>query len=390
MKRSLQVTGGVAVVAAGGMVWRGYEEDILSPFDGPAYEPWKTWKTDPMEGTMALVQMAILAASPHNTQPWRFKVTNERIEIYADRSRHLGDFDPYRREMQIGFGCAIENIVQSAPSQGLKAKVEILQGLLETGVKASGVDLIAVVKLFPSVKSQSDLYKAIPNRHTDRSAFDRTRDIPAAIVQKMQTMAEESGLKLHLFKEGKGRTKFDRVMMEATNQIVSDPSMVQASHDWIRTKNSTIQKYKDGPTLDSAGLPPVIKFVAKIFPDPSAKTGHEMWRDATASSHLATAPVTGFLSVANRYDKADNVVAGQVWQRLHLYATTVGVSMHPMNQPVEMVDREKQLGKTGTFEAQIQELVGDDHWQPTFAFRMGYREGRAPISPRKPVDEVLI
>ncbi|MBE7635520.1 hypothetical protein GUA87_01585 [Sneathiella sp. P13V-1] len=390
LKKGFLVSGGVAVVAAGGLVWRGLEEDIFSPFDGPAYEPWSTWKTDPMEGPLALVQMAILAASPHNTQPWRFKVTDNRIEIYADRARHLGDFDPYRREMQIGFGCAIENIVQSAPAHGLDAKLAIKQGTLDLGIKSNGSELIAVIDLVAAGKQVSDLFKAIPHRHTDRSPYDRSKAVPQKILQKMTEMAEGSGVDLKLFEEGESRTKFDQIMMAATNAIVSDMSMVQASHDWIRTTDAAIQKHKDGPTLDGAGLPAMIKYAAKIFPDPSAKTGHEMWRDATESSHLATAPVTGFLSVIDRYDKSDNVIAGQVWQRLHLLATTYGLSMHPMNQPVEMIDREKQLGKAPTFDRQISELLGSRDWQPTFAFRMGYRDGSAPISPRKPVREVLI
>ena len=36
-----------------------------------------------------LVEVAARAPSVHNTQPWRFAVTGDAIELYADASRQL-------------------------------------------------------------------------------------------------------------------------------------------------------------------------------------------------------------------------------------------------------------------------------------------------------------
>ena len=65
---------------------------------------------------LALVAAAILAANPHDTQPWLFRIADETIEVLADASRHLGAMDPYLREMHIGLGAAIENLT-SPPVQ---------------------------------------------------------------------------------------------------------------------------------------------------------------------------------------------------------------------------------------------------------------------------------
>jgi nitroreductase len=390
LKRGLQGLGGVAVLASGGLVWRAVAEDIFSPFDGPAYAPWQTWKSDATNGPMALVRMAILAANPHNTQPWRFHVTDNRIDLFADRQRHLGAFDSYRREMQIGLGCALENIAVSAPAHGLVTRIEMMDGQLTAKPETTGTELVARIHLTEAKHSQSELYRAIPHRHTDRSAYDRSRAIPDRLTAAMTAMAEKEGMALHLFEDGPERLAFDKIMMAATNAIVDDPAMVAVSHDWIRTSDRAVQEHRDGPTLDAVGLPPVITVLAKIFPDPDAKTGHEMWRDATRDKQLESTPVTGFLSVRNRYSKKDNLRAGRVWQRLHLLATTEGLSMQPMNQPVEMIDREDELNKPPLFRKAIAELIGGDSWQSTFSFRMGYREGKSPPSPRRPIEDRLI
>ena len=36
-----------------------------------------------------LIELAARAPSVHNTQPWRFTVTGQAIELYADASRQL-------------------------------------------------------------------------------------------------------------------------------------------------------------------------------------------------------------------------------------------------------------------------------------------------------------
>jgi hypothetical protein len=63
---------------------------------------------------LRLVQSAILAANPHNTQPWLFWVSDDAIDLYADIGRHLGTMDPSLREMHIGLGYPLNSVLPSA------------------------------------------------------------------------------------------------------------------------------------------------------------------------------------------------------------------------------------------------------------------------------------
>jgi hypothetical protein len=63
-RKFLKRTGsGVAIVVVGGTVLRAFSKGVFSSGHGPAYEPWKDWKTE-LEGagTLSLVASAILAA----------------------------------------------------------------------------------------------------------------------------------------------------------------------------------------------------------------------------------------------------------------------------------------------------------------------------------------
>lgn len=386
----LKAMGGIAVAISGGSVYRAVEEDIFSPFDGPAYEPWTTWKTEALDGVLALLQMGILAASPHNTQPWIFRVTEEKIDVFADRQKHLGSFDPFRREMQIGLGCSIENIHLAALAQGYRTQLDIVSGQLPKTPVTDCFERVATINLMRGAKHDSHLYRAIPNRHTDRGPYDPTCTIPEAIKDVFKNIVSNVELRLDLFESGSPRKTANAIITDATDWIVQDHEMIMDSHKWFRTTDKDIQKFRDGPTLDGAGLSPVVTLLAKLLPDPSPEVGHKMWANATREIHLPSAPTLGFISIKNRYDKLDNLIVGRIWQQLHLLATHHGISMHPMNQPIEWADRLLQQGQENKASKRLNQLIGTSDWQPTFAFRMGYSKNKAPFSPRRPVRDCLI
>jgi len=75
---------------------------------------------------------------------------------------------------------------------------------------------------------------------------------------------------------------------------------------------------------------------------------------------------------------------------MHLLATTRGLAVQPINQPVELVDRERELGKPARAAGVLAGLTGDPAWTPTFAFRMGFPTRAAATSPRRAVRDVVL
>ena len=375
------------VVVAGGSTYRAASQGVFWSGEGAAYEPWDDWRTSPEPGPLRLVQSAILAANPHNTQPWLFRVRESRIELFADTSRNLGAMDPFVREMHLGLGCALENMMLAARAEGYAVALRLEPGTLTGPAHEETFVKVATLDLTPSERETSPLYTAIPNRHTDRSAY-APREVETETLRRMRALTGED-TKLFLFEEGAAFNTLVEETVKATETIVTDKAMSHDSHAWFDENWREVQRDKDGPFIDTSGVSPLLRAAVKMLPPSSEKMLDDGWLSSTKTSLEAT-PVLGLLAVRDLFDKPQTLQAGRVWQRLHLWATVNGLAAQPVNQMLEVVDRERQLGQSAQMAGVLDELTDDPAWRPTFAFRLGYPNTDALPSARRPVSEVLI
>jgi hypothetical protein len=70
--------------------------------------------------TAAVLQAAGLAPSVHNTQPWRFRVTPDVIELHADPTRRLPVADPEDVELRLACGAALFNLRLALHGHGVR------------------------------------------------------------------------------------------------------------------------------------------------------------------------------------------------------------------------------------------------------------------------------
>jgi nitroreductase len=387
----LKGTGIVTVAVVGGGVWSAWDQGVFSVGEGPAYEPWKDWRNTGNNTPLALVRAAILAASPHNTQPWLFKVTDSSIELYIDTRRNVGALDPYLREEHIGMGCALENLMLAAPANGYSATVELLPGKLGPIPADPKPQLLSRVNLVAGKRAENELYNAIPLRHTNRGPYDPHRAISPDFVDALKHLPDDSAdVKLFLFTAEAVREKIAEISSAANTEIYSDPDVQRGSERWIRMKWSAVQKYRDGLTIDAFGLPPIATAAAKMMSARMLRWAASRSTDNGYSNLMLSAPLIGFIAVRDRYAQEQCLQAGRIWQRAHLFATAHGLAARPCNEAVEMVDHERALGRPASRAAMLNEITADPTWQPTFVFYMGYPKLLAHASPRRPVQAVLV
>jgi len=386
----LKGAGVVTVVVAGGGVWRAYDQGVFSVGEGPAYGPWKNWR-DTNSGPLTLIRAAILAASPHNTQPWLFKVANSSIELYLDTQRNVGALDPYLREEHIGIGCALENLMLAAPANGYTAIATLQPGKLKPIPADPKLRLLARVDLASGKHDGSELYDAIPRRHTNRGPYDPHKPIPPDFLEALSRLpGDDANGKLFLFTAEVDRKKIAEVSSSANTELYSDPDVQRGSERWVRMKWSSIQEHRDGLTIDAFGLPPIDSAVVKMMTPGMLRWARSHSEKNGYSNLMLSAPLIGFITVRDRHDQEQCLLAGRIWQRAHLLATAHGLAARPCNEAVEMVDHEQALGRPASREVLLSGITGDSTWQPTFVFYMGYPTLSADASPRRPVEAVLI
>jgi len=387
----LKAVGVTTVLVVGGSVWRAYDSGVFSVGEGPAFEPWKDWQ-ETNDGPLVLVRAAILAASPHNTQPWLFKVTDSSIDLYLDSRRNPGALDPYLREEHIGMGCALENLVLAAAANGYAASVTLIPGKLTQSAAYPDHELVAQVGLALGQKQQIELYDAIPNRHTNRNAYHLTA-LPQDFVEEIRQLgSKETDVKVFVFTTDQDRNRIVDLISKANDIVYADPQVEQGSERWVRTEWSDVQKFRDGLILDDVGESPQTAAIAKFTPPwvLGFALRHKLLRAKPYKDLLNATPLFGVIAVRDRYDREQSLRAGRTWQRAHLLATARHLAGRPVNEAVELIDHQRSLHQEPEAMAELSELIGEDGWQPTFMFRLGYPVRQVSPSPRRPVSDVLL
>ncbi|MEO7981435.1 MAG: nitroreductase, partial [Sporichthyaceae bacterium] len=117
---------------------------------------------------IAAVDLARLAPSVHNTQPWRFRVDGDVLTLSRDPARQLEVLDPTGRQQVISCGTALHLARLALRLQGFDAEVVPLP---QTG----DPDVLATLVPVPGhrvVDADVAVADAARHRHTQRGTFE--------------------------------------------------------------------------------------------------------------------------------------------------------------------------------------------------------------------------
>lgn len=376
--------GTLTVAGAGGLTWRAVDGGVFATGTGPAYAAWDALSMSG-RGPLALVRAAVLAANAHNTQPWHFRVTADRIDLYADTARSTGTIDPLGREMQISLGCAIENLALAGPPNGLSPAVT-LQPDPADATHVAQVDLVPMRS--PESPLRAALYAAIPLRHTSRGAYDTTRHPSQGQLDALGSLVDAPAVELVWFTRAADKRTFGDLTTRATARIIADPRQAADDFAWYRTDWDEIQAKKDGITIDPSGQSALIRSLAKVLPV-SQQQNNDGWLKGTRETQIPTAAAFGALVVRDPLDPIQRLLAGRSWQRLQLSATVSGLGMQPLCQVPERIDRELSAGLPADFGTAMAAML-PARWHPLMTFRIGLPTSEALRSPRRPAAEVVL
>lgn len=306
-----------------------------------------------------LVRYAVLAPSTHNSQPWLFRVRNDALELFADRSRSLQICDPHDRELTISCGAALGFALLAARNFGHVGHVELLP-------PNAHPDLLARLRLDgprgPSA-AETRRFNAIPDRRTTRTAF-APNGIPAETLATLQQLAAEHQTSFVLTRAMTERNAIANLVAEADHIQMSNPAFRAELAHWLHPGNA---RSADGMSIASFGYGDRLSTVAAAI----IRTFDIGAGVAARNRQLATgSPVLGVLSSPDD-TPLDWLRTGMALADILLEATADDLQTAFLNQPIEVPDLRprlaKRIGSSGV--PQILLRLGKGHPSPPSARR---------------------
>ncbi len=322
-----------------------------------------------------VVAAATRAPSIHNTQPWRFTASPDRLDVFLDRDRALPVLDPTSRQQVISCGIAIEFAVVALAARGRSARVT----LAPAGDESDHLATLEVGDEHPVTDEDTALAAAIDRRHTVRAPF-LSKAVPDDLVDRMQAGAAPFGTWVKPISRSEEEVATVFLIAQAEEIEQGDPAYLAELESWMRTEPGAAD-----------GVPQE----AVPGEDPHARPSNWLIRDFMVGhrEHHVFQPAgdpdalppeverpTVVLMGTDEDDLDDWLKAGRALGRVLLLATVDGVAASPLTQALDWP-------ATRTRMQQRLSLVG----HPQFLLRMGYPPETAagPVSGRRPVEEVL-
>ncbi|SFO07656.1 Nitroreductase family protein [Pseudonocardia ammonioxydans] len=279
------------------------------------------------DATGALLALATRAPSLHNSQPWRFGLFPDRIELHTDPARRLPAADPGDRELRIGCGAALFTLRLGLLGAGIRPMVSRFPDPRDPG-------LVAVVRhggtALPSAEQQR-LLDAVPRRRTNRRPF-RDTAVPGPVRSALRRAAFDEGAWLQLVTDPAELAELGRLAREAHALQTADPAFAAEMSAWTGHAGDR----DDGVPATAGGPcpPPNQPWVRRDF------GGDAHPRPAPAA--FEAEPLIAVLSVHTDGPRED-VRAGEALQRVLLTATAEGLSASFLSQVVEVADVREQV-----------------------------------------------
>jgi hypothetical protein len=310
---------------------------------------------------LELVRCATLAASGHNTQPWKFGVSPDTISIRPDLSRRTPVVDPDEHHLWVSLGCATENLVLAAAALGKHSDVAF--GLQEVHVALDNAAPVC-----------SPLVSAIFQRQCTRAEYDG-QPIPKDVLQELARAADRGGVRLLLLPErAKVLGVLDYVMQGNSAQI-RNAAFVKELRSWVRFNETDALATGDGLFSRLTGNPTLPHWLGEVLFNMVLSEKSE--NDKYAKQLRSSAGVAVF--VGERADPANWFEVGRAYERFALTATTLGVRTAFVNQPIEVP----------AVRTQFAQWLGLGSRRPDLVVRFG-RGPQLPYLLRRPVADVIV
>jgi nitroreductase len=359
MNRRTLLFGAGSALLAGGAGALGWRSAVGSMADYQVYAA--GLRTDLRPDLRDVVRCATLAANSHNTQPWQFRLDGRGIEIHPDLRRRTPAVDPDDHHVFVSLGCATANLALAAAAGGRLGEVSI-------AADGGGVRY----DFIPGAPRVDPLTGAIFKRQSTRSEYDG-RAVPTADLLAMERAAAIPAVSLAIVTDRPRIKRVRDLVIAGNGDQMGNPQFMVELKQWLRFNPRSAMASGDGLFSAASGNPVLPTGLGRFAFDRLFDAGTENQKYARQID--SSAGVAIFLG--ERADRDHWIRVGQACQRFALAATSLGLKVAFINQPVEVAG----------LRADLSAVVGESR-RPDIVMRFGYGPA-LPYSPRRPAASVI-
>ncbi len=319
------------------------------------------------------VRAGMLAASVHNSQPWRVELLSQKEFILtADPEYSVVEGDPSKMGLKISLGCFLMNVEVAAEyfNYQMTYKIDDQSILVSICKKNADLSLAGEDGFF------SDLCLSITDRRSNKFAYRTGLGIDRALQEIQAASSLFTGIEFHYSSE---------------QQTIEDVSVLHQRA--IRNIRSPFWRelFTWSPLLretSCVGIPPdvfgisdrvfrVMRYFFSKFPSivPVVMSA----KDKKLIRHKT--PLIGVISSSSIMGIEDGINVGRFYEFASLYAAKYNFAMTPIHAMVE----DKQMNH------EVSSLFGiSSGFRSQMIFRFGYPVKASSHTPRMSFDDILI
>jgi len=313
------------------------------------------------------VAAAIQAPSSHNTQPWRFRIADGRLELFADPTRHLHVIDAERRQQIQSCGCALYNARIAVRAAGF---TDVVTDMVVDVAEPTHLATLSLGEPHITTELDHALMAAVPQRRTNRRAFLK-RPVGQVEADALGRAATAEGASIIRLDPTRKR-ELGLLIDYADREQFGNPAFRAELGSWLTSFGS---RRRDGIPFVEKEYGSALPFtVMRALRSPSL--GGEF--GAIEEELVLGAPVV-FALGTDGDQPWQWLLCGQALQAVLLRATAIGLSASFLNQVLEIPE----------LRGQVAELLPEIPY-PQMIVRLGIPEEpvRHP-APRRDIAEVL-
>ena len=321
--------------------------------------PQKTEKDTLLE----TLDLARLAPSIHNSQPWRWRLEPRAVRLYADLRRWLPVTDQDGRDLVVSCGAALHHLRVALAAFGIAAQVHRMPDPDEP-------DLLAVVTTDPDALAELGLGSVEPicQRRTDRRRFN-TWPVPQEFLDELVAAGSGAGRGAAAGVGSPDPAQAGRGDRRGGPRRGRHPRLPGGDRRLERTRRhpgrDTLPRTSRAPIKRPRRSRCATSATAPSSNRPTPRTAPSCWPSGTSSD-----------------DRLSQLRAGEAMSAVLLRATELELATCPLSQPLEVADTRETL----------RDVVLHGTLSPQLILRIGWPPAGGPAvppTPRRPLTEIV-